>query len=434
MKSYSHYTCRTALAVSISFGMSIWNAPNFAFADTYHTRVGSIEQNDTVEVFPLGVDTAVFSRGWESLYWLEQENKILVWGGESHIPTNDNSLRLFDPFTGSVEYRTSNTGKLWDNKKKVWKDTGTYQTRCTQRDNATHWYFPPPYGNEYWVMKGPGGGLEYCVYDLDEKDDDGWTTVVLGKKYGGGGVEEFLTKKKIKLVGKQNKVWPINSATVSNCGGKWIWFGGGAHSSFPYDTFATLEPYPSALDGNFDWLMTYRTHPLGARGRARNSAVCVDNEWFYFWGGTGLDESRNVTYNNDLWKYHIPTNTWAYVSTGALFRSYPAVTFDPIVRAIVIYGGVSRDGINSRDMWLYFIDQDQWVNLTPLIEKKGVPRIRLPSGVYIPQLEAHIYRGGIRYDDTDMRQMTEHAQFQAVRFSRKINRLLETEKKGIVSQ
>jgi hypothetical protein len=363
------------MAFSSSHAMVLYVLLNCSSIAT-QTAYSANESPQGVDVRNIGVETHIkvavdganYARGWSSAYWVEKHKKILFWGGNSHNPRGNNSVRLFDPVTRKTEFLTQNSGRKWDIKTKRFKDGSM---AITNRDNQVDFYVPNR--DEYWVVGGPGGGMYGGIFDLTKKR---WSRIAITP-------DEFFSG--LIKIPPDLRV-PINSAHA------WcekidtgVLFGGSMYAEGPNKFFALIEPDSHIPE---PYRLIKLKQPIGARGLLRNSGVCI-GEYFYVYGGSVL-VNRKVEFKSDLWRFHVPTRTWIQLANGPFAVPYPVMTYDSKRNILVLYGGNK-----TNNLALYDIANNRWIVKTA---DAAMRRISHHSGVYSPITDEHLYRGGLRYD------------------------------------
>jgi len=122
------------------------------------------------------------------------------------------------------------------------------------------------------------------------------------------------------------------------------------------------------------------------------------NDLFVLFGGRcGDTNCAGVPYNKplgDTWTYRLSTNTWTQVHPPAspAPRFQHTLTYDPVNRVMVLFGG--RDGGTNfyGDTWVYDVVANTW---TEVATSGDVPSPRyLQMMVYDPSSGAHVIYGG----------------------------------------
>jgi hypothetical protein len=310
-------------------------------------------------------DPAGYSLGFARAHWTG--SKMLVFFGNSHNSTGNNSVRAFDPASNAWEY-------LWPN------SNGT--DGLQNRDNHASLYVPRL--DELWVWGG--SGLENY-----------------GKAIGNPSVLAFcggrfsVSQKRWLAKGTTADCYGAFSGVVQNFGGfhanvatAWsaeadmgVIFGGSGNGL--YDDQWIIEPNPG---GSQPYKMSeFLGSRPPARSQAQNLMVAVGRDFYLLGGYAGADVNGNWTFVNDLWKFSSATRTWTRLPNPPNVNYTPTLTYDSDRHALVAW-------VNDK-IYVYSIASQQWADMTPV----GLPCLFNQIGVYAPTAKLHLFEGGNRCSD-----------------------------------
>lgn len=333
----------------------------------------------------LPADPASYGMGWASAHWIPTHNKALFWGGDSHNPNGDNSLRLYDPVAKRWERLTPNDGPHWDRSRQVFSNGSV---ALTNRDNHLDFYVPAR--DEFWAFFGNPSGIGAPgslsghfggVFSLKQKK---WTRVAnTAPQFAAGLIKDF---EKFNQVYNPAHCW----SEALNTG---VWFGGATIGSLS-GTLGLIEPNPKGPEPYQLVLLDFSApKPLGY---FRNSAVCV-GEYFYMYGGMYQDTkwvesagSYATANSKELWRLHIPSRKWVRLVDGPAGVYYPSLTHDTRRNQLVLMGGSKGNHLH-----IYDIARDRWHDKTA---EARLPYMHLQVAVFSPVSDEHLFRGGLFFD------------------------------------
>lgn len=331
-------------------------------------------------------DPASYGMGWASAHWLPSHKKALFWGGDSHNPNGDNSLRLYDPVAKRWERLTPNDGPHWDRSRQAFSNGSG---ALTNRDNHLDFYVPAR--DEFWAFFGNPSGIGAPgslsghfggVFSLKQKK---WTRVAnTASDFAAGLIKGF---DKFNQVYNPAHCW----SEALNTG---VWFGGATIGSLTH-TLGLIEPNPG---GPEPYRLALFDFPEMKRlGYFRNSAVCV-GEYFYMVGGTYQDKSKWIEsagsyatgHSNELWRLHIPSRKWVRLENGPTGTYYPSLTLDTRRNQLALMGGSK-----GKHLHIYDIATNRWHDKTA---EANLPYMELQTAVFAPTSDEHLFRGGFFFD------------------------------------
>jgi len=144
-------------------------------------------------------------------------------------------------------------------------------------------------------------------------------------------------------------------------------------------------------------------NPSGDKPSGRNCRMAYDsaNNKIVLFGGEHASSPHNKF--NDTWLYDYTTNTWTEKSKGTkpgewIFAA-DNIAYDSKNNAAVFFGGQDNNGY-TQDTWVYYLDNDTWVDKTPNQIPASYPSKRNGHGMtYNSACELFVLFGGQRYDD-----------------------------------
>ncbi len=168
-----------------------------------------------------------------------------------------------------------------------------------------------------------------------------------------------------------NDLWEYSS-------GQWIW-ASGSDSANIAGIYGTEGVASSAnIPGSRDYAVTW--------------ADTSGNLWLF--GGNGYDSAGNLSYLNDLWKYHLASHEWTWVSGSMVgdqsgvygsegksasgnvpgSRAFAAAWIDQSAN-LWLFGGSGYDSADTlgqlNDLWEYTADGWTWVSGSNLVGQAG---------------------------------------------------------------
>jgi len=210
-----------------------------------------------------------------------------------------------------------------------------------------------------WTEKNPSNHpnveVEYALA-YDSKND---LVVLFGGIHNGGG--SFLDETWVYDV--KNDIWtqktPSNKPsgrgyfdmTYDSVNNKIVLFGGyEGNSKYSDETWL----YDLKED---NWTQKNPTKKPLARSNHRMTYDPANNNVVLFGGQDGSNNDMN-----DTWFYDVASNKWTQKnpSTKPSARRVPGMAYDSANKKVVLFGGVTAEGVNYNDTWLYDYETNNW--------------------------------------------------------------------------
>lgn len=316
---------------------------------------------ETVGVKALGkitTDPIQYTAGWFSLRAISN-TEIVAWGGSTSATRN--GIRIYnrkadawegvaDPWT--IVHPNSPAGSFLDS-----TDSWTLEAReqwCPNdpagckilagTDNHLQFYIPDR--NEMLIWGTAYGGTFGGVYDFDAEK---WT--VIWKDSEDIGTHGYITAATVE----EAHIFPLNASHrwvdpdgPGGSPGVGVIIGGSPQGG-PTDKMLLIKPY--AGDAYvFEMVEDWETPPTAFRMN-RNGAVAA-GECFYLFGGQTESGPTNA-----VWRYHVPTDTWARMADMPTASAWNAATFDPRTNRVVVLTGTDH-------VYLYDLEENTWSEVT----------------------------------------------------------------------
>jgi hypothetical protein len=322
-------------------------------------------------------DPGAYGLGFARAHWASNTGQMLVFFGNSHNPTGNNSIRAYDPVAKQWEI-------LWDN--------GFSNGGLQNRDNYFSFY-NPRFG-ELWVWGGSGletyqakTGATQPAYRSGRFNPK--TKTWVDKSFDEVGAFTAL------VAGMQGP--PLNpSMAWCDSVDTGVIFGGATEGNAT-DSLFLIEPSATGATP-YHWVTVSKSSVWPhARARAWNQGVCIGSS-FYLYGGDYQDGATlQYIELNDLWRFDIPSRTWTQLPSGGQGGNQLVMTFDSLNNALVVFGGYNSKSVNVFDL-----ANNRWSDMTATMQ--NVPTSRPFKrfnhvGVYVPTANRHIYTGGNFFND-----------------------------------
>ena len=384
-----------------------------ATAGQFNAACGLAPRNvETIQVLDEGRgadDPRKYDRGWWSMRAVS-DTQIQLWGGNSHDPSGDNSIRRYDVVTDSWKiihpdvgdyFRNRQTTDIWE--PKAYAQWGNPEPAyiLDNRDNHIQLYIPDR--NEMLIYGVPAGNISWGgVYNLGSEQ---WTHMWRREADWGsqGYFEPYSVPKN-----NENYAWAMNAAHVwvdpdgpGGDVGMGLVFGGARFSSDTSSLFRIISSNSSDYVFRLDKIKGGATAPPPT-GNNRNGAVAV-GRCAYFFGG----RVRGKGSSKAVWRYNTANGRWQQMADMPLASQWNAASFDYATNRVVVL-----TGSNPLHVLVYDLEADRWSDITSEIPS-------LPAGVSQPTL-AHAhgrYVAMARQWDTDGNGSTESGtSFRLYRF------------------
>jgi Purple acid Phosphatase, N-terminal domain/Divergent InlB B-repeat domain len=319
-------------------------------------------------------DPAGTALGWFQSHWVPALQAMLVWGGNSHNPSGDNSVRLFDPVTNGWTY-------LWPNTDGV--------NGLQNRDNHASFYVPARGAQgELWVLGGAynsnGANQWGGRFDLAMRT---WSIFTSPSDFASGLIAGPLPTPGVDA----GAAWCPDVNTG-------VWFGGGGAGNAQGYT-GLIEPNPSGPEPYRFRAITPVPSPP-ARWLTVSSMLCIGSTVYLYGGEVQVADSQgnvSTVAFKDLWRFDLITEAWTQLAPGGQGGPDVAMTYDPANHVLIVFGHYDiATGDGGKDLWIFDLASNTWSSKTDTAIADGVCPFPMHghSGVYAPSVGAHIFHHG----------------------------------------
>ncbi|MFO0320090.1 MAG: kelch repeat-containing protein, partial [Neisseriaceae bacterium] len=324
-----------------------------------------------------------------AISWTDNIGNMWLFGGRGYASTT-NAEELNDLW----KYIESTGQWIWVSGSVNSKEQGVYGTKGVAAESnvpgarfgAVSWR---DNSGNLWLFGGSNGGSSFNDLWKYVESTNQWTWMSGSRFLGQQGV--YGTKG----LSAESNVPGARFGAVSwrdNSGNLWLFGGSNGGSSFndlwKYSVSQNRWVWVSGSNminqpGIYDDMRV--TSPLNVPGARYGASSWVDESTGVLWlfGGLGYDESNNIGYLNDLWKYDISQGQWVWASGSKNIDQFGmygskgvaessnvpgarrgAISWVDKSGNLLLFGGIRYIGSEVtlyNDLWKYDISQNSWI-------------------------------------------------------------------------